>query len=273
MKKTEIKHIYTGNNDDLFAQDIINSIKNIGIPVYLAFSDIKQRYKRSIIGPFWITLSMLIFTSALGFVMANLFNQDVGQLIPYIAVSVIFWNLLSSIIIESCNVFIENGMYIKNVPCHKFNFLLRMILRNLIIAAHNFIIYIFVIAFFTVNINHNVFWLTISLPLFVLNLTWISIILSVIATRYRDITHVIVNLVQVLFFVTPVFWSVKTMPQRPAFIDYNPAFHLLEIVRDPLLGYEVHFLSWLVASIMLIPGFLVAIYIYKTALKRIVYWT
>lgn len=233
----------------------------------------KQRFRRSIIGPFWMTLSMGIFVAALGFVMSRLFGQDINWFIPYLATGIIFWNLFTSIMNESCTTFIAAEGYIRNVPIPISVHYYRMIARNIIVWLHNMVIYVVVYIIF----NHDVSWNYLSfipgLLLFVLISSCAGLILAILSTRYRDIPQMIVSILQVVFFITPVFWSVQTFPDRPTFIHWNPVYHLLEIVRAPLLGQLPDTESWLITImllVVLVPSMLV---LYRRAYSRIPYWT
>lgn len=268
LKKT----VYSSESNKLMYSDLIEGTKNIGTSFHMAFLDIKQRFKRSVLGPFWITLSMAIFVFSLGLVMSTVFNQDIDDLLPYIATGMIFWSLFSSSLLEACNVFTENAGYIKNVPCSKISFLFRMLARNFLIFLHNMLIYLFIFVIFKHEMNLNYLWFLVGFPIFLINMTWITLSLAFIAARYRDTNHIVVNLIQVLFFLTPIFWSIETIPNRPAYIDYNPIYHLLEIVRSPLLGLDVTLKSWVFTLALIIPGYFIALWIYSCSLKRITYW-
>ena len=108
--------------------------------------------------------------------------------------------------------------------------------------------------------------------LFIINLSWIALAVGILSTRYRDIPQVILNLVQVVFFVTPVFWSVSSLPSRPSFVVLNPFYHMLEIVRAPLLGEVPPLLSWGFAAGMALFGLIATGYLYRRAYARIAYW-
>lgn len=237
-----------------------------------AVHETKQRFRRSMIGPFWLTLSMGIFIGALGFVMTRLFGQDPAWFIPYLATGIIFWTLLTSIINEAGTAFVSAEGYIRNVPMPISVHYYRMIARNLIIWLHNMVIYVLVYLIF----SHDVNWAYLAfIPGFILFLA-IAVVgglcVAVLSTRYRDIPQVIASVLQVIFFITPIFWSVQTFPDRPAFIFWNPVYHLLEIVRAPLLGTWPEPLSWLVSLGLLAVSIPLALYLYRRAYPRIPYW-
>jgi ABC-type polysaccharide/polyol phosphate export permease len=237
-----------------------------------ALHEIRQRFRRSVLGPFWLTASMGIFVAALGLISSTVFKQDVGHTLPYIATGVIFWNLLTISITEGSTVFISREGYIRNVPLPLSLHLYQMLARNLIIWAFNMVIYVITLMVFRIALNVNILLFLLGGPLFLLNLAWMALAAGILSTRFRDIPQVIQSAIQVIFWVTPVFWSAETMPSRPAFVQFNPLFHLLEIVRAPLLGTAPHLMSWAVAAGLAVVGCLGTALLYRRAYARIAYW-
>ena len=120
--------------------DFITAIFDRDVWMFHAFLDIRLRYRRSTIGPFWITLSMAIFITALGVVYTKLFNVDTKEYLPFLAVGFVIWNLISGLICDFPNIFVDNGSYIKDMKINPYVILLRLLARHLIIFLHNTII-------------------------------------------------------------------------------------------------------------------------------------
>ncbi|MCL2713645.1 MAG: ABC transporter permease [Alphaproteobacteria bacterium] len=252
--------------------DLLQGAERYSLWTHLAFHDIRQRFRRSILGPFWLTLSMGIMIGAMGMVFSALFNQDISKTLPYIATGIIFWGLLTSCINEGTVTFISAESFIRNVPVPVSVHFFRMMARNVFIWLFNMAIYLAVIVLFHVPLGWNILLFLPGFVLFLLNAGWIALASAILSTRYRDIPQVIANVVQVVFFVTPVFWSPQVLSNRPAFIDLNPFYHLLSIVRDPLLGTTPQAESWLFCIALAALGLLVTFRLYRRAHARIAYW-
>jgi ABC-type polysaccharide/polyol phosphate export permease len=252
--------------------DLWDGLKRYDLWTTFAFHEIRQRFRRSFLGPFWLTASMGIFVAALGLIWTTLFKQEVSQTLPHIATGVIFWGFLASAINEGANVFINREGYIRNVPLPVSVHLYQMLMRNLIIWFFNMAIYVFVVLVFGVNPGWAALLLLLGAPLFLLNVTWMALAAGILSTRFRDIPQVIASLIQVVFFLTPVFWSLEIVPDRPAFVTFNPLYHLLEIVRAPLLGHVPQLTSWLAAIGLAVIGCAVTAWLYRRAQPRIAYW-
>jgi lipopolysaccharide transport system permease protein len=61
--------------------------------------------------------------------------------------------------------------------------------------------------------------------------------LAYVAARFRDLPHALGLILQAMYFVSPIYFEAKLFRNGGlgALVDYNPIYHLLEIVRAPLL--------------------------------------
>jgi ABC-type polysaccharide/polyol phosphate export permease len=253
-------------------RDLAEGLRRYDVWVRFAFHDIRQRFRRSVLGPFWLTLSMGIMVGALGLVFSRLFGQDIGETLPYIAVGLIFWGLLTSAINEGSQIFTGNERYIKNVPLPISVHLYQMLARNIMIWGFNMAIYVVMLVWFRIVPDWHFLLVIPGFALLLVNAAWMGLAAGILSTRFRDIPQVIASVVQVIFFVTPVFWSAHTLPSRPAFVEWNPLFHLLELVRSPLLGHDIAGRSWLISLGLAVVGLAFTAYLYRRAYARIAYW-
>jgi ABC-type polysaccharide/polyol phosphate export permease len=240
--------------------------------IRLAYHDIRQRFQRSVLGPLWLTLSMGIMVATLGLVFSTLFQQEAAKTLPYISVGIIFWGLLSSCINDGSTVFISAESFIRNVPMPISVHFYRMMARDMMVWGFNMVIYFMLAVYFALMPGLDTLLFIPGFILFLVNATWMSLAAGVLAARYRDVPQVIANVIQVLFFLTPIFWSPTTMPNRPAFVVFNPLYHLIEIVRAPLLGEPVSPMSWGLCICMAAVGLSLTAWLYRRAHARIAYW-
>jgi ABC-type polysaccharide/polyol phosphate export permease len=252
--------------------DLLNGARLYELWSRLAFHDIRQRFRRSVLGPFWLTISMGTLVAVLGLVFSTLFHQDVAKTLPYISTGIIFWGLLTSCITEGTTVFISAESYIRNLPIPLSVHFYRMMARNIMIWGFTMAIYVVVLVYFELTLGWNALMFIPGFMLFLINTAWISLSVGVLSTRYRDVPQVIANVIQVVFFLTPIFWSPETLPNRPAFVLFNPFYHLIEIVRAPLLGEVAPLLSWGLCIGMAVAGLGFTAWLYRRAHARIAYW-
>ena len=252
--------------------DLLNGARLYHLWIRFAVHDIRQRFRRSVLGPFWLTLSMGIMIGTLGFVFSALFRQDIAKTLPYIATGIIFWGLLTTCINEGTTVFISAESDIRNLPLPLSVHFYRMMARNIVIWGFNMAIYVVMALWFELMLGWDTLMFIPGFILFLINVVWISLAVGVLSTRYRDVPQVIANVIQVVFFLTPIFWSPETLPSRPAFVVWNPFYHLIEIVRAPLLGSAVPTMSWVLCIGMALVGLGFTAWLYRRAHARIAYW-
>ncbi|MBR1219673.1 ABC transporter permease [Bradyrhizobium sp. U87765 SZCCT0131] len=275
LETVKAKPIYTITATAIPAQavhDLLEGGRHYEMWWRFALHDIRQRFRRSLIGPFWLTLSMGIMVGAMGLVFSTVFQQDIAGTLPYISVGLILWGFFSTCVNEGSNVFIISADYIRNVPIPLSVHVYRMIARNVIILGFNMTIYVLVLVVFPHPLNWNYLLAIPGFILMLVNVGWSSIAFAVLSARYRDIPQVAASVLQVIFFVTPVFWSAQTLPRRPSFILWNPIYHLLEIVRTPLLGGVPSWHSWAVALGCAVLGCGLTMLLYRRAYPRVAYW-
>jgi len=252
--------------------DLLVGFKKFELWWLFAVFDIKQRFRRSLLGPLWLTISMGIFVGALGFVMSQLFKQDINTFLPYLATGVIFWTFITSVITEGCTSFVSAQGFIRNVPMPLSVHYYRMFARNLMIWMYNMAIYVIVFVVFVKELSLNLLLFLPGMVILSLNVLTLGMIAAIICTRFRDVPPIITSILQVVFFVTPIFWSAQTLPNRPAFIVFNPFYHLIEIVRAPLLGQAPGLISWVASIAIFAVSAPIAVYLYRRAFARISYW-
>ncbi len=238
----------------------------------LAMQDIKLRYRGSILGPFWITISTVVMVVAMGFIFARLFHQDTKTYLPFLMGGLVIWQFVLTNINEGCTTFTAVSSIIQQVPIPFSIHAYRVVFRNLIALAHNFIIIPIGIVWSGVPIGWNIFEIIPAIIVLSINAMWISILLGMISTRFRDVPPIIANFVQVLFFVTPVFWSPDLLGSWKTLAELNPLFAAVDIMRAPLIGQDVAPYSWFVMLLATIFGGGVTFIFFARFRARIAYW-
>ena len=238
----------------------------------LALQDIKLRYRGSVLGPFWLTISTLVMVVAMGVIYGRLFHVDTANYLPYLALGLIVWGTFSSMITEGCETFLREQSVIQQVPIPFSIHAYRNVCRNFIVLAHNLVIVPIGLVVFAIPVN----WYSLEvIPGFVLlavNGFWISILLGLISARFRDVPPIVASFLQVLFFVTPIFWPVELLGDWQAIATLNPLFAAIDVVRAPLLGTATAANSWLVLLLMTVIGCGVTFAMFARFRTRIAYW-
>ncbi|MBT0567363.1 ABC transporter permease [Williamsia sp. CHRR-6] len=245
----------------------------------LGWQDIKQRYRRSLLGPLWITVATGVTAIAMGFLYAELFNADITTFLPHVTLGLIFWNFISQSILEGAVVFSSNDGLIKQIPAPLSVHAYRLVWRQLIIFAHNIVIYLVMFAIFPQPISWTVILVIPGVLLLALNAVWVTIVFGILSTRFRDIGQLLTTVVQLVFFLTPIIWTADSIRARTdggdyrlALIQLNPMYHYLEITRGPLVGESVALYHWGIVIGCTVAGWALALWVLRNFRARVAYW-
>lgn len=238
----------------------------------LGWHDIRKRYRRSVLGPFWLTLSMAVMVASLGYIYGSLFRFDMTDYLPFLAISMAMWSFIAAVLNEGCSSFLEFDTLIKHVRMPLSVHALRIVWRNLIIFAHNIVIFLALAVWTGLDPGAGGLLALPGLGLLVLNGVWVSLLLGMICARFRDVPPIVASIVQLLFFVTPVMWKPELIGHNHLIVALNPIFYLLEVVRGPLLGTPPGLTAWAAALGVTVAGWAVTFATYVRFRKRISYW-
>ena len=258
----------------LATHDVSRALKRADLAGTLGWQDVKQRYRRSKLGPFWLTISMGVLIGALGLVFGQVFNSPMGEFLPFLAIGIILWTYISTVINEGCTAFVSSDAVIKQLPLPLFLHVMRVIWRNAVILAHNVVIVPLVFLLFLRPLDPVAFLAIPGLILSTLTLGWVALFAGVLCTRYRDLSQIVASVLQIAFYITPIIWMPSMISGRRGFIflDLNPFYHLIEVVRAPLLGIAPTATNWLVSIGMVLVGWAITLVFYGRYKSRISYW-
>jgi ABC-type polysaccharide/polyol phosphate export permease len=256
----------------IIATEILAGFRAWPVWMILGWDDIRQRYRRSVLGPLWITLSMGIFILLLGFIYSHLFQMNLKTYIPFLSVGYIIWGFISQTVNDSCMAFQERGHIIRQIKLPYSIYIFRVVWRNFIIFIHTAAIFVVVAAIFQIAPNSTTLLMLPGFFLVCLNLTWVATVIAILNTRYRDMQPIVAACVQIMLFATPIMWPVSSLHGAAIIAELNPLYHLIELVRAPMLGTAPELRSWLIAGSLAIPGSVLATALLVSQSRRIVFW-
>jgi ABC-2 type transport system permease protein len=247
---------------------------------HLGWQDIKQRYRRSVLGPIWITISMAVTAIALGILYAGLFGNDLSVQLPYILVGFIVWAFISGCILEGAEVFIANEGLMKHLPAPLSVHVYRLIWRQTLLLAHNLIVYVIMLLVFPQPLDWTILAAVPAVALLALNGAWVALLFGMVTARFRDLAPITQSLVQLMFFMTPIVWIYDdllnspnpTIAERARLAEFNPFLHFIEIVRRPLLGQDLLLRQWVIVLVITVGGWLLTLVVLRRYRSRVTYW-
>ena len=256
----------------LARKDFIEALCMAPFWIYLSWAEIRWRYKRSVLGPWWITISMSVFIGAIGIVYSKLFQQHISSYLPFLVSGMLTWTFISSLITDSTNLFKEAKTYITQMKIPYLLQAFKLVFRHLIIFAHNFLVYLLVMLIFHKNPFWQFFIFIPGLFLVTLNMLWISVFVGMIGIRYQDFTQIVSSLITVAFFVSPITWQPEQLQQHLSAFLLNPFYYFLDLVRSPLIGVFPQTSSWMFCVAFLLIGCALTFLFFTKYRRKIVFW-
>lgn len=202
----------------------------------LSWLDIKLRYRGSTLGPFWLTLSTGVMVGALGFVNAALFNMQVHDVLPFLALSLVLWGFLGALVTDACTCFTTSEGMIRSIRMPFSLYAARVVLRNLLILAHNILVIVIVDLVLNAWPGAEAALAIPAFGLWLVDGLAVAVLLGAFCARFRDIPPIVGSVMQMAFFISGVLWKPEQLGPQAWLLSFNPFFSLLDVVRGPLYG-------------------------------------
>jgi len=253
--------------------DLLEALKRPQLWLILSWYDIKQRYKRSTLGPLWVTISTGVLVGMLSLLWSTLFKLDVKDYLPFFCIGQVIWTYISMQLTESCNAFVQFDYIIRQTKVSFNSLVLRVLSRNIIVFFHNFIIIVLVITFVGPGWTFKALEAIPAFLLLSICLFSVSLILSIACTRFRDLLMIVQNVLLVCFYFTPIMWKKEQLHGSWLYlIDFNPLVHFFSIIRDPMLGKTPQTSSVLISVGITVVMIVLSQWLLVRAKNRIAYW-
>jgi ABC-type polysaccharide/polyol phosphate export permease len=257
-------------------QDLVGGLLRSELWGRIGWLDVKRRYRRTLLGPFWSSITLAVYTISVGVVGAALWHQDVNEYLPYLISGMIVWTLLSTVIIEACTLFIAGQSLFRNVSFEYSILAYALVWRNFIIFLHNLVVYVLVVLILKPALLSPTLLVAVpGLLLVLLNGVWIALLAGLFCLRFRDVQPLIQAAIQIWMLITPIFW----IPDRLSgaafhiFVQFNPIYRLIEVVRAPLLGQVPTLADDIAVLAITVVGWCMTYIMFRSFRRRIAYWS
>lgn len=214
-------------------------LDSLRIAAALAWSDMRHRYVRSLLGPFWMSLQMAIVVAVLGSVIGQMSNADMMARLPMLALSMTAWTFLNSVVLDATTALQNSASLIRDRALPPVIFLLQCTFRQGLFALHNACVPLLLWLLLTPRDLSGALAALPGLSLFVICTFGLSLVLGALATRYRDLKPIIESTLMLAFLASPVIWSADMINHRSTVMRLNPLTHLFAVWREPLAGGHV----------------------------------
>jgi ABC-type polysaccharide/polyol phosphate export permease len=258
-------------------EDLAGGFRKSQLWARIGWLDVKRRYRRTMLGAFWNSITLSVYTLAIGIVGTGLFHQDVQHYLPYLGSGMMVWTLISLIVLEACSLLVAGHALFRNVRFEYSILAYALVWRNCIIFLHNLAVYTLMVLLLRPELVHEP-TLLLAIPgllLVLINGVWIALLTGLVCLRFRDVQQIVQTAVQILTLVTPIFWSPDGLTglRQLIFVQLNPIYRLIEVVRAPLLGQIPTSSDYVAAIVITLVGWTLSYHVFQNFRKRIAYWS
>ena len=260
--------------NNIAVKDIIFVIKNYYSWSYLSYFDLKLKYRRTFLGPWWVVLGVAISATAMCFLWSTIFSLDWKSYLTYLFSGFIIWMWISQIVIDAPEIFCgSTSKYLKAYPNPPIFYVFRKCFLNFLLFLHHLPLIIILIIFINKNIEINIIYsLPLGLFLVFINAIFFTVNLGMLAARYKDIDPLVKSLMPPMLLLTPVLWKPAMLGEYISYIYLNPFTYFVGIVRNDLIGLPFDIKIWIGTFCITILQIILYLILYNYKSKRIVFW-
>jgi len=276
MPKMHINYRLRSNVEVLMKSLVINDlISAFNVKdqwIYLGWHEIVSKYRRTKLGPLWLIIVNLVTIFCFSVVGSLLFKIEIRLFLPHVACGLFVWAYVSSILVDSCNIFTSQAYVLQNLNVNPIVFCLRLFIKNTLIFAHCLPVLCIMLILLRHTITLQSLLIFLTLPIFMATSFATSLILGILSARYRDISHMVQSLITIFPFITPIMWRTEMLGKNTIVANLNPVTHYIAIIRDPILGNPLPIMSYVITISLSVILCVIALYFYNKFKHRIVFW-
>jgi ABC-type polysaccharide/polyol phosphate export permease len=249
-----------------------DSIRHFPLAIRLAVDDIEGKYRRTALGPVWIILGQVGLIAGFLMIFTVLFGIDRSSYAIYLAAGFPVWALISSYLTEMPNAFVQSRGYIESFELPWLLQVWRRSIGYLLIFAHQIVTLFVVMALLQTPPSWEMLLAIPALLIVSVGGVGIGIVLGVLGARYRDLHPTMGILTRFLFFFSAVMWRPEQLTQNRWLVDYNPLHHVMQLVRDPLMGVAPQPILWICTSLGAVLLLLIGFVTFWVCRRRLYHW-
>lgn len=255
-------------------EDIVKGLGRRKLWKRLAILELKTRYQGAYLGAFWILLALIIKVTALSVIYSMVLEKDFKSYVMFLALGVLTWNFIAACLVTSVMVFKKASHFMLQMEMPHSVFIFqntyREVISLLLYQLFAVPLVLFISGFDVVTLTW--LWALLGYVLIILNGFFVSMWLGWAGIRFPDVQPMMASVVLILFLITPVLWPPPEQFADSLYFQLNPFYHLLELIRAPILHNTVPVLSIYVALGALVVNVLVCCLVYPKVKDKLVLW-
>jgi lipopolysaccharide transport system permease protein len=218
---------------------------------FLAWRDIKVRYRQTLLGVAWIWLQPLLSLLVLSLVFGHLMRVPSGDIPypPFLFAALLPWGFFSSSVTRCVTNLVASANLIGKVYFPRLLIPLGTVSAGLVDLAVSLVLFLPLLAYYRIELTWHLVFLPLALLWLVATSLGVGLCLSALNVRYRDVGQIVTVLMQIWLFATPVIYGTEMIPMKyRAIAVLNPMAPLVEIFRGLLLGPHMPFSAWMIGA-------------------------
>lgn len=169
-------------------------------------------------------------------------------------------------------LFIRQVLLIRNLSLPLSIYPVQLLLRHLLNLLHFAPVYLLLALWLGLPVNANTLLVIPGLLLVTLNLLWLSLLFGLLGCRFRDLEYLISMAMPLLMLLSPVFYRPDFLQISETYMWLNPISHLIEAVRNPLLGNPIPLFVLYTNLGFLLVGSATTLWLFQRMRHRIAFW-
>jgi ABC-type polysaccharide/polyol phosphate export permease len=261
-----------GTAANVALRDLLGSVLRLPLAFSLAVDDINGRYRRTVLGPFWLIVGQAATIAGFVVVFSGLFNQDPTTYALYLAAGFPVWLMISQYLVDMPLTFIQARGFIETFELPWLVHIWRRSINYVLVFLHQLVALFALFLIMRIPFKFEQLLVLPALVVLMVAGSGVGLLLAVINARYRDLQPAMSVLAGFLFLFSPVVWRPEQLHLNEWAVRFNPMHYYIKLVRDPLMGVAPSAELWIGASLGAVALFGLGFLAFFFARRRLYYW-
>lgn len=256
-------------------RDYIDSLRQPEFWVYATWLVLVTKYRQSRLGLLWAMVPSALYAFGIGWFFSSFMGIPLREFIPHLGLGYVVYRLVTASLNEATTVFSGHSTFILDGRVRLTDYVLRVIGRGFFYFLMAIPVLAVALAISSSFDPWGLVVLPLTMTIVLLNIAWLGVLVGVIGARLPDVNQLVGSILMFAFLFTPILWFADQVPAnslRGGIARINPLFHLVEVVRAPLLGKPVEFSTYIYLFCFLLVGWTLAIIVYRRYARFVPIW-
>tara|TARA_R110002072_G_scaffold86305_1_gene194826 strand:- start:421 stop:1272 length:852 start_codon:yes stop_codon:yes gene_type:complete len=253
-------------------RDIVAGFARRELWIALAHDDMRQRFRRTLFGLAWLTISYAVFVAAKVAIFGQLISSPIEWFAVYVTVGFLAWQFMNSVVTDSCTAFINSENWLLGIRLPMSVFIFESIARDCLVFFYSAIVAVAVLLIVRHPIDPVALMVVPAFAIYLVNAVFAHMLLGVACMRYRDLGQLVQTIMRVLFFLTPLIWTPEQVGGLSRWLWWNPFTYFIDIFRAPVVDGIIPLHSWAVVGVMTLVLGIVSFSVFALFRRRLAFW-